>query len=419
MVRSVFMLFVVAVNFVTIDCTTRIGYIYNATYVSNDTVTVITYRNTCSECICYAFFSNVSSSYVGLNCYKSNKTCVLFANYSTPSTMNTNLNSTFIFIKKPPTQNTTAVPSGPVGVTVAGYDNGMNGNNATGLFSPMAISVMANGELYVLERNGNRVQHFFPGSLIGYTVAGDGTSGTGPTQFDQALDIYVDPLSRSVYVADFINNRIQLWMANSTEGKTIISDPTFWFPYYVSGVQLDAQGQIYVSDFYNSQVTRWSRNGTYEIVVAGTGTYGSDNQSLSYPMQTDLDANGTYIYIADWYNHRIQKWKLPKNGSAPATAGITVAGGNGAGSAANQLDSPYGVYVSKKTGTIYVADTNNHRIQRWLVGANEGNTIVGISGSAGAGLNQLNQPAGVALDPNETYIYVADQANHRIQRFIL
>ncbi|CAF4344194.1 unnamed protein product, partial [Adineta steineri] len=110
------------------------------------------------------------------------------------------------------------------------------------------------------------------------------------------------------------------------------------------------------------QVTRWSRNGTYEIVVAGTGTSGSDNQSLSSPMQTDLDANGTYIYIADWFNHRIQ---------------------------------------------------------RWLVGANEGNTIVGISGSAGAGLNQLNQPAGVALDPNETYIYVADQAKHRVQRFIL
>ncbi|CAF1184096.1 unnamed protein product [Adineta steineri] len=361
MVRLVFMLFVVAANFVMIDCTTRIGYIYNATYVSNDTITVITYRNTCSECICYAFFSNVSSSYVGLNCYKSNKTCVLFANYSTPSTMNMNLNSTFIFIKKPPTQNTTA----------------------------------------------------------GHTVAGDGTSGTGPTQFDQALDIYVDPLNRSVYVADFINNRIQLWVANVTVGKTIVSDPTLWNPYYVSGVQLDAQGQIYVSDYYNSQVTRWSRNGTYEIVVAGTGTYGSDNQTLSYPMQTDLDANGTYLYIADCNNHRIQKWKLPKNGSAPLTAGITVAGGNGAGSTANQLDSPFGVYVSKKTGAIYVADTNNHRIQRFAVGDTQGVTVVGISGSAGAGLNQLNTPAGVALDPNETYIYVADQANHRVQRFIL
>ncbi|CAF4279615.1 unnamed protein product, partial [Adineta steineri] len=129
--------------------------------------------------------------------------------------------------------------------------------------------------------------------------------------------------------------------------------------------------------------------------------------------------NGTYLYIADCNNHRIQKWKLPKNGSTPLTAGITVAGGNGAGSAANQLDSPYGVYVSKKTGTIYVADTNNHRIQRWAVGASYGTTLAGINGSGGVGMDQLNLPAGVALDPNETYIYVADQANHRVQRFTL
>jgi hypothetical protein len=44
--------------------------------------------------------------YVGLNCNKINKTCILFANYSSPSTMMINLNSTFVFIKQPPSQNT-------------------------------------------------------------------------------------------------------------------------------------------------------------------------------------------------------------------------------------------------------------------------------------------------------------------------
>jgi hypothetical protein len=92
---------------IRIDCTTRVGYIYNATFVSNDTITVITYENACSECICHAFFLSVPPLYVGLNCYKNNKICALIANYSSPSMMKTNLNSTFIFIQQPPLQNTT------------------------------------------------------------------------------------------------------------------------------------------------------------------------------------------------------------------------------------------------------------------------------------------------------------------------
>ncbi|CAF4691309.1 unnamed protein product, partial [Rotaria magnacalcarata] len=49
------------------------------------------------------------------------------------------------------------------------------------------------------------------------------------------------------------------------------------------------------------------------------------------------------------------------------TAGILVAGGNGAGSASNKLNYPWGVYVDVN-GTIYVVDRNNHRVQRWNSG---------------------------------------------------
>jgi hypothetical protein len=92
---------------IDVDYAIYIGYIYNATYVSNDTNVVITYKNTCSECICYGFFSSVTPLYVGLNCYKNTKTCELFADYSTSSMVMMNLNSTFIFIQQPPSQNTT------------------------------------------------------------------------------------------------------------------------------------------------------------------------------------------------------------------------------------------------------------------------------------------------------------------------
>jgi hypothetical protein len=103
MIRSVFLLILTTTVF-NINCTTRIGRIYNTSYVSNVTSIVMTYKNTCSECICNAFFSAVSPLYMGLNCYTNNKTCRLFANFSSLSLVK-DLNATFIFIQLPPFQS--------------------------------------------------------------------------------------------------------------------------------------------------------------------------------------------------------------------------------------------------------------------------------------------------------------------------
>jgi hypothetical protein len=44
-----------------------------------------------------------------------------------------------------------------------------------------------------------------------------------------------------------------------------------------------------------------------------------------------------------------------------------VAGGNGAGSAATQLNAPYGVYVASNQA-VFVVDRSNHRVQYWPYG---------------------------------------------------
>ena len=43
---------------------------------------------------------------------------------------------------------------------------------------------------------------------------------------------------------------------------------------------------------------------------------------------------------------------------------VTVAGGNGQGSLANQFSNPFGVAVDGSRN-VYVADTLNHRVQKW------------------------------------------------------
>ncbi|CAM2726077.1 unnamed protein product [Rotaria socialis] len=97
-----------------------------------------------------------------------------------------------------------------------------------------------------------------------------------------------------------------------------------------------------------------------------------------------------------------------------AKVGILVAGGQGAGSALTQLYYPQGLFVDK-LGTLYVADSVNHRVIRWTKGVKQGTVIAGENG-AGAGANQFNYPCGLSFDRHGN-LYVADLNNHRVQRF--
>ena len=120
--------------------------------------------------------------------------------------------------------------------------------------------------------------------------------------------------------------------------------------------------------------------------VAGENGEGSAANQLNGPNGIVLDASG-FIYVADHENNRIQKW-------APgATEGFTVAGGNGEGSAANQLNGPNGIALDA-SGNLYVADEQNHRVQKWAPGSTEGVTVAGGNGK-GSAANQLNEPYGV------------------------
>ncbi|MGC5352357.1 hypothetical protein ACPXAT_27380, partial [Klebsiella pneumoniae] len=76
-----------------------------------------------------------------------------------------------------------------------------------------------------------------------------------------------------------------------------------------------------------------------------------------------------------------------------AVSGQTVAGGLGAGNDSTQLNSPQGVFVDPQFN-IYVADSGNHRVQKFTPGNFKGVTVAGGSGK-GTYAVQLNQPVDV------------------------
>jgi predicted membrane-bound mannosyltransferase/DNA-binding beta-propeller fold protein YncE len=87
-----------------------------------------------------------------------------------------------------------------------------------------------------------------------------------------------------------------------------------------------------------------------------------------------------------------------------------------AGLELGQFNMPRDLAVADD-GTLYIADTGNHRIQ--VVGA-DGNFVTswgGFSGDTGAPVpGAFFEPWGIALGPDET-VYVTDTWNHRIQKF--
>ncbi|CAF1474974.1 unnamed protein product, partial [Rotaria sordida] len=100
-----------------------------------------------------------------------------------------------------------------------------------------------------------------------------------------------------------------------------------------------------------------------------------------------VDSTNGAVYVADYVNNRIQKWLVN------ASNGTTEAGlSNGnEGSDAESLSRPTAVWVDEETHVVYVADSSNERIQRWLYNASMGDTIAGGSG-LGDKPNRFDQP---------------------------
>jgi DNA-binding beta-propeller fold protein YncE len=137
------------------------------------------------------------------------------------------------------------------------------------------------------------------------------------------------------------------------------------------------------------------------VFVATWGTSGSAPGQFNTPWNITLAGDGS-ILVADTGNHRIQRFNED---------GVFLDMWGSQGSGAGQFYFPHGIAVDESS-QVYVADWGNNRIQKLDAGGN----FILQWGTYGAGQGQFAYPWGVAVHAGGL-VYVTDQDNHRVQAF--
>lgn len=328
------------------------------------------------------------------------------------------------------------------------------GGEGDGQFrSPSGIAVDdETGHVYVTDTGNHRVQKF---DLYGNYVGQWGSEGSGDGEFTSPSGIAVK--NGLVYVIELVrydegygNRRVQKF---DTDGTYLTQWPLDdvccrWWP-ILMGIGVDNAGNIIVSDPYNSTIKKYDPSGTF---ISQLNILGSEDDEVKNPNGVAIDAEGN-IYVADKGNYRIQKFDtdfsfLSKWGSfggsgdgkfnLPTDCAVYDNGGEGYIYVAGFWNSRVqkftleGEFVSKwgtlgyengefrypegiatdKDGNVYVSDSGWNRVQKF---DSNGNYITKW-GTQGSGNGEFGRNAGIAVDKDGD-VYVADQRNYRVQKF--
>ena len=161
------------------------------------------------------------------------------------------------------------------------------------------------------------------------------------------------------------------------------------------GLFATVNGDIYVGN--NSHVIKWMFNDT---TMPSTTVLSGE----CYDIFIDVNNN---LYCSMQNQHKVVKKSLLSNLTEP----ITVAGKNGSpGAERHLLFYPYGIFVDIHL-TLFVADHDNNRIQRFELNQLNGTTVAG-NGSKNVTII-LNGPTEIVLDADSN-LFIVDFLYKRI-----
>ena len=205
--------------------------------------------------------------------------------------------------------------------------------------------------------------------------------------------IFINTIN-TVYTANYLNGIVQIWLEGSTSPTdTIVTNASNPYALFVSEL-----GDVYVDNGYpNNHVDVWRENANSSFSSLSIGKH-------CYSL---FMIDNDFLYCSMHESHQVIKRSLNDSDNQ-----LTIVAGTGcAGYGPHLLFYPRGIFVTINLD-LYVADTDNHRVQLYRAGQLNGTVIVGTGKVAGM---PLRNPAAVMLDADE-YLFILDSNNVRIIR---
>ena len=315
--------------------------------------------------------------------------------------------------------------------------------------NPTDILVSDNGRsIFVVDNNNHRISVFEDdgdydfkfGSFCDTTSIddcnedADGADSVGDGQFDDPLVIAKDAAGR-IFIIDADNDRVQVFDGTG-EFKSKFGSSTRSADEYLgsaTGIVIqESTRKVLVSNTDTDSISIFDSSGEY---LSEFNSFDGNNR-FNNPTNMIIDNSNQILYVSDSGNDRIVIFELVTGNTCPtgtqeAVDGVCFVEKFGStGSDNGELNDPGGLAYDSIDDLLYVADSDNDRIQVFGIVDTDtcpddtdeivnGICFIEKFGTTGSGNGEFNKPLGIALDQTNDLLMVADSANDRIQVFSL
>ncbi|QLH11829.1 hypothetical protein DSQ20_03720 [Nitrosarchaeum sp. AC2] len=263
----------------------------------------------------------------------------------------------------------------------------------------------------------------------------DGADSDGDGQFNNPFSGVLDGIG-NFFVIDSDNERVQRFDDGDGQFESKFGSSDNTKPEYLGSAQgiaiQKSTKKIFASSVETDSISVFDSTGTF---IINFKTF-NGTETLTNPSHMIIDDSEETLYVSDTGNDRIIAFKLVTGTTCPAGTTKAVDGicyikkFGSAGTADGKFDSPSGLAVDSTNDLLYVADTDNNRIQIFKLTTDttcasgtskvvDGVCFVEKFGSLGTADGKFDSPLGLALDTTHNLLYVADTDNSRIQAFTL
>jgi sugar lactone lactonase YvrE len=333
------------------------------------------------------------------------------------------------------------------GTGTAGYTGDGVQATSTQVNQPSGVAIDKHGNVFIADNLNSRIRKVDASTGIITTVAGTGTAGYNgdgilatAAELAQPWNVALDTAG-NIYIGDRNNQRVRKITISTGIISTIAGTGTAGYNgdgimattaelNYPQGLCIDKAGNVYLADVDGERIRKINTSGIIST-IAGTGTAGYNGDGilataaqLHNPETVCLDTAGN-IYISDYFNNEIRKVTV-------STGIITSVAGNGTGgytndgilATASELYNPTGVSLDAH-GNIYIADYSNYRIRE--VNASTG-IITTVAGDGTQGYNgdgilatsaEIYNPWDVAVANNAFYFAEFNSGGNRVRKVVM